>query len=250
MRAAFPIAGLVLPLSLPLSLPLILPLILSGCISESADIGRPPPVLLETEQAVLRASDRSPRDAAIRAKVRRAITDIGAGDLQSVRVRIYARSARDAEGLRRMLVGIGADPARLTVEPRRASANRLVLTRAVAETTPCATAIAPTYAGDPLPSLMSLAQCTHRPTIWSTCWLTPESSSRPRALTPRTPSTWSTAFSRGETVALQVADPAAAMGPPEQAPLRPHQRRLRPHPGNDRTRRNIGASVGMAAAGY
>jgi len=59
-----------------------------------------------------------------------------------------------------MLVGIGADPARLTVEPRRASANRLVLTRAVAETTPCATTIAPTYAGDPLPSLMSLAQCT------------------------------------------------------------------------------------------
>ena len=156
MRAVFPITGLVLPLISPL----LLPLILSGCISESADIGRPPPVLLETEQAVVRASDRSPRDAAIRAKVRRAITDIGAGDLQSVRVRIYARSAHDAEGLRRMLVGMGADPARLTVEPRQASANRLVLTRAVAETTPCATAIAPTYAGDPLPSLMSLAQCT------------------------------------------------------------------------------------------
>jgi type IV pilus biogenesis protein CpaD/CtpE len=148
MRAAFLIAGLALPLTL------------SGCISESADIGRTPPVLLETELAVLRASDRSPRDAAIRAKVRRAIAEIGAGDLQSVRVLIYARSAHDAEGLRRMLVGIGADPARLTVVPGRASANRLVLTRAVAETTPCATAISPTYAGDPLPSLMSLAQCT------------------------------------------------------------------------------------------
>lgn len=156
MRAALPIAGLVFPLVLPL----VLPLLLSGCISESADIGRPPPVLLETEQADLRAPDRGPRDAAIRAKVRQAVIEMGAGDLQSVRVRIYARSAHDAEGLRRMLVGIGADPARLTVEPGRASANRLVLTRAVAETTPCATAIAPTYSGDPLPSLMSLAQCT------------------------------------------------------------------------------------------
>jgi type IV pilus biogenesis protein CpaD/CtpE len=108
----------------------------------------------------LRAPDRTPRDAAIRAKVRRAITEIGAGDVLSVRVRIYARSAHDGEELRRMLVGMGADPARLTVEPGRSSANRLVLTRAVAETAPCATAIAPTYAADPLPSLMSLARCT------------------------------------------------------------------------------------------
>jgi type IV pilus biogenesis protein CpaD/CtpE len=135
-------------------------LILSGCISESADLGRPPPVLLETQQAALRAPDRNPRDAAIRAKVRRAITETGAGDVLSVRVRIYARSAHDGEELRRMLVGMGADPARLTVEPLRSSANRLVLTRAVAETAPCATAIAPTYAADPLPSLMSLARCT------------------------------------------------------------------------------------------
>jgi type IV pilus biogenesis protein CpaD/CtpE len=148
MRAAFPVAGLVLPL------------ILLGCVSESADIGAPPPVLLDSEPAVLRASDRTPRDAAVRAKVRQVITEIGAGDLQSVRVWIYARSAHDAEGLRRMLVGIGADPARLTVVPGRPSANRLVLTRAVAETTPCASAISPTYTGDPLPSLMSLAQCT------------------------------------------------------------------------------------------
>jgi type IV pilus biogenesis protein CpaD/CtpE len=148
MKPVLPIAGLVLPL------------ILSGCISESADIGRPLPVLLETQQAALRAPDRTPRDAAIRAKVRQAITEIGAGDVLSVRVRIYARSGRDAEELRRMLVGIGADPARLTVEPRRSSANRLVLTRTVAETAPCATAIAPTEAADPLPSLMSLAHCT------------------------------------------------------------------------------------------
>jgi type IV pilus biogenesis protein CpaD/CtpE len=150
MKPVLPIAGLVLPL------------ILSGCISigESADIGRPPPVLLETQQAGLRAPDRTPRNAAIRAKVRQAITDIGAGDVQSVRVRIYARSAHDGEQLRRMLVGMGADPARLTVEPGRSSANRLVLTRAVAETAPCAAAIAPTYAADPLPSLMSLARCT------------------------------------------------------------------------------------------
>jgi type IV pilus biogenesis protein CpaD/CtpE len=148
MSAVFRIAGL------------IFLLLLSGCISESADIGQPPPVLLETRQAILRASDRSPRDAAIQAKVHQAISDIGAGDLQSVRVRIYARSAHDAEGLRRMLVGIGADPARLTVEPRRAPTNHLVLTRAVVETTPCAVAIAPTTSGDPLPSLMSLAQCT------------------------------------------------------------------------------------------
>jgi type IV pilus biogenesis protein CpaD/CtpE len=148
MRALFPIAVLTVPL------------ILAGCLSESADIGRPPPVLLETEQAGLRASDRNPRDAAILDKVRRAMAEIGAGDLQAVRVRIYARSGRDAEGLRRILVGIGADPARLTVEAGRSPANRLVLTRAIAETTPCATAIAPTTAGDPLPSLMSLAQCT------------------------------------------------------------------------------------------
>ena len=148
MKPVFPIAGLVLPL------------IISGCISESADIGRPPTVLLETQQAVLRAPDRTPRDAAIRAKVRQAITEIGAGDILSVRARIYARSAHDGEELRRMLVGMGADPARLTVEPGRSSANRLVLIRAVAETAPCATAIAPTYGADPLPSLMSLAQCT------------------------------------------------------------------------------------------
>jgi type IV pilus biogenesis protein CpaD/CtpE len=148
MKPVLPIAGLVLPL------------IISGCISESADIGRPLPVLLETQQGALRAPDRTPRDAAIRAKVRRAITEIGAGDVLSVRVRIYARSAHDGEELRRMLVGIGADPARLTVEPRRSSANRLVLTRTVAETAPCATAIAPTEAADPLPSLMSLAHCT------------------------------------------------------------------------------------------
>jgi type IV pilus biogenesis protein CpaD/CtpE len=148
MKSVFPIAGLVLPL------------IISGCVSDSADIGRPPPVLLETRQAALRAPDRTPRDAVIRAKVRQAIAEIGAGDVLSVRVRIYARSGHDAEEIRRMLVGIGADPARLSVEPGRSSANRLVLTRAVAETSPCASAIAPTEAADPLPSLMSLAQCT------------------------------------------------------------------------------------------
>jgi type IV pilus biogenesis protein CpaD/CtpE len=139
---------------------IILALSLSGCISESADIGRPPPVVLETPQLALDPLTRPPRDAAARAKVRQALAEIGNGDIQSVRVRIYPRSARDGEGLRRMLVGIGVDPARLTMEPGRWPANRLVLTRAVAETAPCATAISPVDPDDPLPSLMSLAHCT------------------------------------------------------------------------------------------
>ncbi len=137
-----------------------LALSVSGCISESADIGRPPPIVLNTPQLAIDPPLRASRDAAARAKVRQAILETGAGDAQSVRVRIYARSARDAEGLRRMLVGIGTDPARLTVEPGRWLANRLMLTRAAAETTPCAAAIDPVEPDDPLPSLLSLAHCT------------------------------------------------------------------------------------------
>lgn len=135
-------------------------LFLSGCISESADVGHPPPVVLETPRSPLALPASASRSAEARAAVRRAIVEIGDGDIQAVRVRIYARSPRDGDGIRRMLVGLGADPARLTLEPGRSPANRLILTRAIAETAPCANAISPADPDDPLPSLMSLARCT------------------------------------------------------------------------------------------
>ena len=133
---------------------------LTGCVSESADLGRPTPVVLETPQRPVDLVAQVHGRLATRAAVRRALVEIGDGSVQSVRVVILARSPTTAERLRRLLIGLGVDPVRLTEKSWHGPGDRLVLTHTVAETVPCAAAIHPVAPDDPLPSLMNLARCT------------------------------------------------------------------------------------------
>ena len=84
------------------------------------------------------------------------------GEMQAVRAQVRPDTAGDGETIRRFLVGIGLDPARLDVEPPspgRTRPSEVVLTRKRAVTPPCAAAIQFAYPDDPAPSLMSLARC-------------------------------------------------------------------------------------------
>lgn len=132
---------------------------LSGCFNEAANLGAPPPVLLDTTRFVVAV----PRGGVpSRARLRDGILAIGEGQAQAVRADIHLRGGRESEVARRTLVGLGLDPARITVEPLRPGAGvppAVVLSRTAAGTRPCADAIEPGTYGDPAPSLMSLAHC-------------------------------------------------------------------------------------------
>jgi len=133
---------------------------LSGCADETANLGAPPPILLGTFQTVVVAPSRSA--GLSRTQLNDAIVSIAQGQPQSVRAEIHMRSPRASESVRRELIGLGLDPARLSVLPLRADDPRppaVVFRRKVAETIPCAAAIEPGLYDDPSPSLLSLARC-------------------------------------------------------------------------------------------
>ncbi len=132
---------------------------LSGCFNETANLGAPPPVLLDTTRVVVAA----PRGGVpSRARLRDGILAVAEGQAQSVRADIHLRGVREGEAARRALVGLGLDPARVAVEPLLPGASvppAVILSRTAAWTRPCADAIEPGTYGDPAPSLMSLAHC-------------------------------------------------------------------------------------------
>jgi type IV pilus biogenesis protein CpaD/CtpE len=136
---------------------------LAGCTSESADLGTPPPVSLATSSAVVAVSFQSGRtSAASQGRLRQAVYTVAGGELQAVRAQVRPDTAGNGETIRRFLVGVGLDPARLDVEPPspgRPRSSEVVLTRKRAVTPPCAAAIQFAYPDDPAPSLMSLARC-------------------------------------------------------------------------------------------
>ncbi|WP_131115272.1 CpaD family pilus assembly lipoprotein [Lichenihabitans psoromatis] len=137
--------------------------LLAGCTNEAADLGRSPPVLLASVNRELVFAPHQPNGRlAWRARLKHDIAVVSDGERQAVRAHIVASSAREAETLRRALVGNGIDPSRITATapPPPAREASVLLTRAVAGTPDCADAITPAFGGDPLPSLMSLATCT------------------------------------------------------------------------------------------
>lgn len=138
--------------------------LLAGCANEAADLGHTPPVRLESVQRQVVVPLRSGKRTAASARVglRRAVDALAGGDLQAVRARIEAGSVIDAEAVRRELVGLGLDPARITAG-HDASLTRLppivTLGRTIERTADCKTAIGPALGGDPSPSLLAVARC-------------------------------------------------------------------------------------------
>ncbi len=137
-------------------------LLAAGCTDEAADLGTPPGIHLSTlgREIVVPLDGRS--TALTQRRLRKEVAVVAQGDLNAVSARIFATSAGEADGLRRALIGLGIDPARIVeasrAPPRRA--HEVLLSRTAGQTTDCAAAITPAYPDDPLPSLMSLAHCT------------------------------------------------------------------------------------------
>jgi type IV pilus biogenesis protein CpaD/CtpE len=138
-------------------------LLLAGCANEAADLGSPTPISLDTvarEVVVPLYAFRSVESR--NGWLRQEVGAIADGNIQAVRAEIIAREAGEADALRRTLVGLGLDPARITTfggrTPRRASV--VVLSRTVAGPADCKNSIVRAFPDDPLPSLMSLASCT------------------------------------------------------------------------------------------
>ncbi len=136
---------------------------LSGCVNESADLGAAPPVLLSSPARVILVPPQALRTVTGRARLRQELYAVAGRDIQGLRARIRPRTIGEAEPIRRMLVGLGMEPARIAMDlqaPGERHPTELLLSRTLAETAPCADAIHPAYPDDPLPSLMSLARCT------------------------------------------------------------------------------------------
>jgi type IV pilus biogenesis protein CpaD/CtpE len=137
-------------------------MLLAGCVNESADLGQAQPVLLTTSRQIALAPLPQSRSGATVRRLRQQIYAISGGDLPAVRALIRARTGSEAEAIRRIVIGIGLDPSRVTKEPYASAARRMpevILTHTQAAVAPCASAIQPAFMEDPLPSLMSLAQC-------------------------------------------------------------------------------------------
>ncbi len=136
-------------------------MLLGGCTNEAADLGQSPPIALATvgrEVMVPVSASSSVRTRSL--LLSREIQNLGQGNLEAVRARILTASAVQADALRRTLIGLGVDPARITIY--RASKTRapaVVLTRTASVAADCRAAITLAYPDDPLPSLMSLAHC-------------------------------------------------------------------------------------------
>ena len=133
---------------------------LGGCADGAADFGRPIPVTLKTfnrEITVsLDASHSSER------RLRYNVDMFAQGNLQAVRARIVAPGVAQRAGMRRRLIVIGLDPARITESSApsgRAPNVSIVLSRSVADTNDCAAAIALAFPDDPTPSLLNLSRC-------------------------------------------------------------------------------------------
>ncbi len=136
----------------------------AGCVDEAAERGRPPPIALSVarRELVVALQDDPQLRPAARAQLRDAVTGLGGSQPLAVRARIRAATSGDADAVRRALLGLGVDPARIVIEHAAAAPRllpRLVLTRTFATATNCGAAIAPAFLGDVSPSLDSLGRC-------------------------------------------------------------------------------------------
>lgn len=136
-------------------------LLLGGCIpNEAADLGHAPASAFVNVERDVAIPPGGARWAARR--LGRAVRAVADGDTGAVRAEISAAPPGEASALRRILVGHGVDPARITTAteplPRR-SPVVVSLMRAVALRADCRAAVALAFGNDPLPSLMSFAHC-------------------------------------------------------------------------------------------
>lgn len=135
-------------------------LLLSGCLDEAAELGRTPPSGLITVRREIPLSTGAAESAAQR--LGHGVAAVAKGDVGAVRAVMVAVPARRQDGVRRTLVRLGVDPTRITASaPSVGQPPAVVLTRTAFLAADCRAAVTPTYAEDPLPSLMSLAHCHH-----------------------------------------------------------------------------------------
>ena len=140
-------------------------LLLAGCTDAAGDLGRPPPIELVTARRSLalrlRGDLRLPPDE--QEGLGREVGALAGDNTQAVRARVQVADDDEGDAVRRVLLTLGLDPARITVE-RTQAVSRLApvigLSRTFARTASCATAVGPAWFGDPAPSLTSLGRCT------------------------------------------------------------------------------------------
>lgn len=136
----------------------------ASCVDVAAERGRPQPVALSIarRELVVALQDDPRLQPAARARLRDIVTGLGGAQPLAVRARIRAATSGDADAVRRALLGLGVDPARIVIE-HAANAPMLrptvMLTRTFATVTDCDAAIAPAFHGDVSPSLDSLGRC-------------------------------------------------------------------------------------------
>lgn len=136
----------------------------AGCVNVAAELGEPPPVALSVARRdLVVALRRDPQvEPGARARLRQAITALGGTPPLAVRARVEAATAGDAEAVRRALLGLGVDPARIIVQPAAFVPRllpRVMLTRTFAAVAECGAAITPSFHNDVAPSLDSLGRC-------------------------------------------------------------------------------------------
>lgn len=139
-----------------------LAVLLSGCVNEAADLGQPVPLALTTVVRQVVVPVGPSRGGRLEtAALRRGVDDLAAGVPGAVRAEIVADSPGTAETVRRSLIGLGLDPARITsvASARARRGPEVVLSRTTAIPADCRAAVAPTFGHDPLPSLMNVAHC-------------------------------------------------------------------------------------------
>lgn len=133
-------------------------LLLGGCVNEAADLGRVPASGLIITRRDVPLTAGASRSALQR--LSRGVAAVAGGEVGAVRATIVAVPARRQDGVRRALVRLGVDPARITAaEIPLHQPPAVILTRTAFLPADCRAAATLAYPDDPLPSLMSLAHC-------------------------------------------------------------------------------------------
>jgi type IV pilus biogenesis protein CpaD/CtpE len=137
-------------------------LALVGCADGAADLGQPVPVYLSGFHRVVDAPfGTATARAGTTRSLREAIGSLAQGDVAALHADVVAISPGDAEALRRVLVGHGIDPARITVMQALGGQRTpsITLTRIAFAASDCSEAVGPTWTNDPTPSMMNTARC-------------------------------------------------------------------------------------------
>jgi len=129
------------------------PLLLAGCDDPALERGRPPAIALGQDEAEVPLF--GPGAARV---LRQQVTALAPdGRKRDLDASIQTGSLTQRDAARALLIQMGLDPARISW--RAESADRVVLMRTRATTTPCSTALASDWQGDVGNSITSLGSC-------------------------------------------------------------------------------------------